>query len=61
MVLLRIYRPIHEVRFRVLEDLKGNGQSDLLVVVRGDHTYVSSKPWPKLKVRGSEGSELGLS
>ena len=34
-----VYRPIHELRFQVHEYLKGAGPSQILVLVRGVHTY----------------------
>ena len=35
------YRPLQELRFRAHEYLKGTGPSEALVVVRGDHTYLT--------------------
>ncbi len=36
------YRPVQELRFTVHEYLKGRGQSEVLVVVRGDRTYATA-------------------
>ena len=36
------YRPIHELRFTVHEYLKGSGPTEIVVVVRADHTYLSA-------------------
>ena len=35
------YRAVHELRFTVHEYLKGSGPSEVLVVVRDDHTFVT--------------------
>ena len=35
------YRPVQELRFTVHEYLKGTGATTLVVVVRGDHTYLT--------------------
>ena len=36
------YRPVHELRFTVHEYLKGSGPAEIVVVVRDEHTYLSS-------------------
>ena len=35
------YRPVHELRFTVSENLMGSGSANVLVVVRGEHTYAT--------------------
>ena len=35
------YRPVHELRFTVSENLMGSGSASVLVVVRGEHTYTT--------------------
>ena len=35
------YRPVHELRFTVTENLMGSGSTSVLVVVRGEHTYAT--------------------
>ncbi len=35
------YRPLQELRFTVHEYLKGSGPAEVLVVVRGEHTYLT--------------------
>ena len=35
------YRAVHELQFTVHEYLKGSGPSEIVVVVRGEHTYLA--------------------